>query len=137
MQEGNGWGVPAGLADSDAHTPPIPFRHGWGIAGNSSILRTGIKLNKNSRVTPPAPYRIAPFDDWFGSLRHWKRCEPSLASPGCLALSDMEIARPRYALTDERCPVLSLVAHLESRGLSTQGNKKVLATRLIENISAG
>ena len=40
MQKENGWGIPAGLADSDAYTPPIPFRNGRGIADNSFILRT-------------------------------------------------------------------------------------------------
>ena len=63
-----------------------------------------------------APARIANFNDWFDNLTVWRHCEPSEAAPGCIVVSDAARALPRWPLTDERCPVLTIVAAIKARG---------------------
>ena len=65
-----------------------------------------------------------------------KRLAREVVAKGvCSSVVDTSVTLDKKAI--KKMNPKTLKAHLESRGLSTQGNKKVLATRLIENISAG
>ena len=63
-----------------------------------------------------APSRIAHFNDWLSSLERWNTYRPHPVAAGCLVLSDAERAQPRWPLTDERCPVLTITAALRDKG---------------------
>jgi len=70
-----------------------------------------------------APARIANFSFWFSTLTLWKRCCARSDAPGCLMLTEAEDALPRYPLTDERCPVLTIIKAMQAKGwLPIQGH---------------
>ena len=62
------------------------------------------------------PGRLAPFQCFVRQLYEWRSFQPSADHPRCLTLSQRVQGLPRYALEDERCPVLALKFHLESHG---------------------
>ena len=57
---------------------------------------------------------VAPFQRMQSSLRRWKDSPSDRAM--CFDLSEPVLATPRFAITDERCPVLSVRGHLHALG---------------------
>jgi len=70
----------------------------------------------DSEVEWMNPNLIAPGDVLVKKLHTWRSCKPSATNAACLVLSGKEKAKQRYALTDPKCPVLTLVGTLLQRG---------------------
>ena len=100
----------------------------WRAGGDSAPGTALVHPEGDAEWVPP--YRIAEFPAWFTTLLHWKRFAPSAVAPGCRLLCEFGVAKPRFALTDERCPVLTIVDALEKRGWHGEN-------RLVEHRDAG
>jgi len=97
-------------------------------------VASGVELADGARLVFPetspewvAPVRIAHFNDWKRTLQRWTSYSKCAGAPGCLVLADMVAAKPRWPLTDERCPVLTIVDALEQRGWCPE-NRTVVHT---------
>ena len=59
---------------------------------------------------------LGPWQDVHSSLQVFRRVEGSHEHLGCIVAYDPEAARPPYAVTDFRCPAITMVAELHRRG---------------------
>ena len=59
---------------------------------------------------------LGPWRDVRGSLQHFRRVEGSPVHDGCFIAFDPELAKPLYAVTDLRCPAISMISELHRRG---------------------
>jgi len=59
---------------------------------------------------------LGTFNDLCYRLFECKKVEHDEDQPECLVLSDRQLARPTIPITDEKCPVLCLIWHLQALG---------------------
>ena len=62
---------------------------------------------------------LGPFASVRESLLHFRRAEGFDSHPGCILLIDPERAVPTHAVTDMKCPALTMLAELYRRGWRT------------------
>ena len=83
------------------------------------------------------PQRIAPYVALSENMLRWHQVAQDPDNLGCVVLSEPKLARPRFALEDERCPTLSLVKHLRDQGWTSVSGYVEHTTIPIEGAGGG
>ena len=106
-------------AEDDALTKGIALHvrllDRWQGDGAAEVVGTRLVYNDGESEWL-APSRLAMFEDWFRSLQVYRLFSLRPTFKCCIVLRDVAKAVPRFALTDERCPVLAIIRALEDKG---------------------
>lgn len=68
---------------------------------------------------------LGPWTDVRRTLTRFREAKGVLDHPGCLVLSDAELARPVHPVTDFRCPTLTILKELRRRGWTASSSRVV------------
>ena len=79
---------------------------------------------------------LAPWPQLFRALSHFLDNKALNDQPGCVQLSGRELTKPTYAITDKRCPTLTVMYALHDMGWRPSGGRVVHGSAAIGDMDA-